>query len=137
MIENQLTSFHTYFYPPNATSESGLFVQKTAGGFQNCTRGKKVFGFSASGSEQTIVSAVTAKKIVVVTFDIGAASAASIYFKTGTSAALTYDFPLAAGEKFGRFFNPDGWFETVAGEALTAIVTGNPVGGFISYILTE
>lgn len=98
------------------------------------------FSFSPSASDQTIVSAVTGKKIRVVHFDISSSGSAQIAFRSkpsGTGSYITPTIYLVANTQYPRDYCPVGYFETVADEALAAIVSTTLVAGYLGYIEVE
>lgn len=90
---------------------------------------------SASG-DNTIVAAVTGKKIRVLSYDYTAAAAVNVKWKSGASndkSGLTY-LP-AAGWGKAKQFNPVGHVETNVGEALVLnLSAAQAVGGELTYI---
>ncbi len=96
------------------------------------------FAFANIAAAQTassVIAAVTSKKIRVlgVVFVAGA-TATSITFNSA-SAAITCLFANAANGGAVLPFNPCGWFETVAGEALTATTgAGATTGIQVQYV---
>lgn len=91
---------------------------------------------STSGSGNNVVAAVNTKKIRVVSYDFVVAGAVNVKFQSGGSTDLTglYTFGAAGDGKVNNF-NPVGWMETVAGEALTLNLSGAVlVGGCIQYM---
>lgn len=90
---------------------------------------------AASGTAQTLVAAVTGKKIRVL---------AAVFVAGGTATALTFNSASAAisplfanGVNGGAAlpFSEAGWFETVAGEALTVTTgAGSTTGILVRYI---
>ena len=76
-----------------------------------------------------------AKKINVISYVLGGSGTSTAIFKSGTTA-LSGAIPVTATGTVVGPWNPDGWFETAAGEALNVtIASGNGVG-HISYIET-
>ena len=73
----------------------------------------------SSSGDNTLIAAVTGKKIRMLTFWVWAASAVNIKFTSSTTSDLTKLMYLASGE-LGKVFplNDAGWFETVAGELM-------------------
>ncbi len=76
-----------------------------------------------------ILAAVALKSIVVTGMIISADAASSVVFKSddGSGASISSTLYLAAGSTMSLPPNYDGWFSTVAGEALyaTISITGN------------
>lgn len=91
---------------------------------------------SASGVT-TIVAAVTSKKIRVLAWDIKVNAAVNFKWQshvTPTDLTGLY-YNGAQGDGVARAFNPVGYFETVAGEALDINLSGAvPVGGVMTYV---
>ncbi len=71
-------------------------------------------------TDSEIVAAVTGRKIRVLAMHNSAASATDLLFESAGSADLTGTITLSATDLNVTWpYNPFGWFETVAGEALT------------------
>jgi hypothetical protein len=90
---------------------------------------------AASGTAQSLVAAVTGKKIRVVSvFAVAGTTATNLTFNSASSAIS----PLIANAANGGIVlghNPGGWFETVAGEALTVTTgAGSTTGLMVNYI---
>lgn len=91
---------------------------------------------SSSGANE-IVAAVTSKKIRVLAWDVVANAAVNFKWQSdGSPTDLTGLYYMAGqGNGVARAFNPVGYFETVAGEALDLNLSGAvAVGGSIVYI---
>lgn len=100
----------------------------------------KYASISGSGTI-AIVAAIAAtsdkpaKKINVISYVLGGSGTSTAIFKSA-STALSGAIPVTASGTVVGPWNPDGWFETAAGEALNVtIASGNGVG-HISYIET-
>lgn len=79
---------------------------------------------AASGTNQTVVAAVTSKKLRVLALAVTCgATATNVTFNSSSAGAKTCLFANGANGGFILPFSPVGWFETVAGEAL-AVTTG-------------
>lgn len=93
-----------------------------------------VIDHAASG-DNTIVAAVTDKKIRVLSLYLIASAAVTARFESGASGvALTGQLQLAANGGLVLPFNEDGWFETVAGSLLNLELSGAiSVDGGLSY----
>ena len=91
---------------------------------------------AASSGDNTLVAAVTGKKIRVLDVLIIATDAVTTSFESGASGtALTGDMSLAANGGYAPGFNPHGHFETVAGELLNLELGGAvQVDGWLIYI---
>lgn len=90
---------------------------------------------SASGAT-TIVAAVTSKKIRVIAMQLVANAAVNVKWQSHVTptdkTGLAY---LAANGGYVLPYNPVGWFETIAGEALDINLSGAvAVGGSLTYI---
>lgn len=98
----------------------------------------KFAAISASTSgDNTIVAAVTSKKIRVLAYNLMGAGAVNARFQTAAAGAyLTgLKYIAAAGGGICAPFNPVGWFETVAGDLLNLELSGAvAVGGEIVYV---
>lgn len=77
----------------------------------------KAFVDATSGTT-TIVSAVTGKRILVLSAHVMVETACAVKFVTGSSTAISAQTYVAANGGFVLSTNPDGWFSTVAGQAL-------------------
>jgi hypothetical protein len=89
---------------------------------------KTAFANPSTATDTAVVAAITGKSIVVHSVFVVAAGANSVYFKSG-STAITGTSALAANGGFSLAPNEQGWFKTVAGEALNfttsaAVATG-------------
>ena len=90
---------------------------------------------SASGAT-TVVAAVTGKKIRVLALEVLANAAVNVKWQSATAptdkTGLAY---LAPNGGYVLPFNPVGWFETIAGEALSINLSGAvAVGGSLVYV---
>lgn len=88
---------------------------------------------SATG---TVVALVSSKKIRVLALAVIANAAVNVNLQSHTTTATaTGLFYLAANGGFVLPFNPVGWFDTVAGEALDIALSGSiAVGGTLTYV---
>jgi hypothetical protein len=91
---------------------------------------------ATSAENNTIVAAVTSKKIRVLSLFITAVAAMTVRFESATGGtALTGAMTMAAGTPLVLPYNPLGWFETVAGELLNLeTATSNDCDGALQYI---
>lgn len=91
---------------------------------------------ASTSGDNTLLAAVTAKKIRVLSLWLVASAAVNIRFESGTSGNfLSGTANLAANGGFVLDYNKLGWFETVSGELLNLILSGAiPVGGSFTYI---
>ncbi len=91
---------------------------------------------AASQTNASVVALVASKKIRVLaaTFVAGG-TATDLTFRTGTSADISCKFANGANGGAALAFNPCGWFETVAGEALTVTTgAGSTTGIQVVYV---
>jgi hypothetical protein len=91
------------------------------------------FDLAAATADQSLVAAVAGKKIRVhAVFASNAGTLGTLLFESATTViSPTFDV-IADGGGFVLNWNPVGWFETAAGEALTATTaTGNSTMGTI------
>ena len=93
----------------------------------------------AGSGDNVIVSAVSGKKLRVVSGFMIAAGDVDAYFVDGADTALVGDgtngMDLAANSGFTMPFNPVGWFETGSGQSLDLNLSGAVrVAGCITYI---
>ena len=95
-----------------------------------------VVNASSSGAN-TLVAAVTGRRIVVVSAFFLAAGAVTGTLQSGAGGtALCGPVALPANGGFVLPFNPNGWFETTEGVLLNLNLGGAvQVGGVISYVL--
>lgn len=90
---------------------------------------------SASGSN-TLVAAVASKKIRVLAAVLVATAAVTAQFKSAAAGSnLTGAMAVAANGTVTLPFNPEGWFETTAGELLNLVLGGAiAVTGCLTYV---
>jgi hypothetical protein len=91
---------------------------------------------SSSGANE-IVTAVTSKKIRVLAWEVAVNAAVNFKWQSdGSPTDLTGLYYTASqGQGVARAFNPVGYFETVAGEALDLNLSGAvAVGGSLVYV---
>ena len=85
----------------------------------------KVAISAASSGDNTLLAAITGKAIRVHSLFFIASSAVNIRFESAAGGtALTGVMEFAANGGMVLPFNPDGWFETVAGELLNLELSG-------------
>jgi hypothetical protein len=91
---------------------------------------------ASSSGNNTLVAAVTSKKIRVVSVVFVANGSVNGKFQTGAGGTdLTGLFYMVANSGAALPFNPAGWFETGSGALLNLNLSGAvAVGGCISYI---
>lgn len=94
----------------------------------------------ATSGNNTIVAAVTGKKIRVLGYVLVAGGAVNARFESDADGtALTGVMTLAAaGDVIAPGYNPSGHFETVAGELLNLELSGAvSVDGHLTYVLVD
>lgn len=92
---------------------------------------------AASNGDNTIVAAVTGKKIrVVALIAVMTGTAVTLRFESGASGtALTGQMQPSQGGGFVLPFNPAGWFETAEAELLNLELSGGQsVDGCLTYL---
>jgi hypothetical protein len=91
---------------------------------------------AASSGDNTIVSAVTGKKIRVLSCFLVAAGIVNVRFESAAGGtALTGQMNLTTYSGFVLPFNEGGWFETVAAELLNLELSGAiSVDGCLTYV---
>lgn len=91
---------------------------------------------AATLGDNTIVAAVTGKKLRVLSLFLVAAAAVTARFESGAGGtALTGQMVLAANGGFSLPFNPEGWFETAAAALLNLeLSAATSVDGSLSYV---
>ena len=100
--------------PVSASMESG---QMLAGGA--VVTPKYVIIDGATSGDNTILAAVTSKKIRVLSLFLVAAGTVNVRFESGTGGtALTGQMNLVANTGFALPYNPAGWFETASNTLL-------------------
>lgn len=94
---------------------------------------------ASSSGDNTLVAAVTGKKIRVHAYELSASAAVNAKFRSGTTDITGLIYLAAAGagsDAVERSNDPDGLFETVAGALLALNLSGAvPVGGWVDYSL--
>lgn len=88
--------------------------------------------FTGTGSTD-IVAAVTGKSIRVLSVTVSLSGAGNIVFYSASTDIGTLVLK-AADPTVVLGWNPDGWFQTVAGEKFAATPSANTMTGFIQYI---
>jgi len=79
----------------------------------------------ASSGDNTLVAAVTGKKIRVLALFLVAGGAVTVRFESGASGtALTGQMAIAANADLVLPWNPAGWFETAAAALLNLELSG-------------
>lgn len=94
---------------------------------------------AASSGDNTLVAAVTGKKIRVISLFYIAAGTVTTRFEAGTGGTpLTGQMNHAVNTGLCLPHNKNGWFETTAGALLNLELSGAvSVDGALSYILIE
>lgn len=95
---------------------------------------------AVAATDNTLVAAVAAKKIRVVSlFMVASGGANNARFESGTGGtALTGVMNLAANGQLPLPFNPAGWFETAVNTLLNLeLSAATAVGGVLGYVLVE
>lgn len=90
---------------------------------------------ASSSGATAIVAAVTSRKIRVLSYDYQVNGAVNVKWQSASTDLTGLYYNAAAGDGKVNGFNPLGWFETVAGEALNINLSGAvAVGGVLHYI---
>ncbi len=91
----------------------------------------------AVSGDNTIVAAVTGKRIRVVSLCLISTGTVNVRFESGASGtALTGQMNLVANAGFVLNENHSGWFQTAAGSLLNLELSGaTSVDGMLTYIL--
>lgn len=91
---------------------------------------------NATSGDNTIVDAVTGKKIVVISGQLISAGTMTVRFESGASGtALTGQMSVQASTGFHMPHNPLGHFETAEGQLLNLeLSAATSVDGYINYI---
>ena len=91
---------------------------------------------AASSGDNTLVSAVTGKKLRVLALFLVSTGTVTTRFESGASGtALTGQMDLTAQTGFVLPFNPVGWFETASGSLLNLELSGaTSVDGCLTYV---
>lgn len=80
---------------------------------------------AATSGDNTLLAAVTGKKIRVHALFVVAAGTVTVRFESAAGGtAMTGQMNLVANAGFVLPYNPAGWFETVAGELLNMELSG-------------
>lgn len=95
---------------------------------------------AASSGDNTLVAAVTGKRIRVHAYELSASGAVNAKFKDGASTDLTGLLYLAAAgsgaDALERTNDSDGLFQTTAGNGLVLNLSGAvAVGGLVDFTL--
>ena len=94
---------------------------------------------AAASGDNTLVAAVTGKKIRVLSLFAVASGAVTVAFESGASGtALTGQMNVGANGNITMPFNPEGWFETAAAALLNMELGGaTSVDGCLTYVLVD
>lgn len=94
---------------------------------------------AAASGDNTLVAAVSGKRIRVLAAVIIAAGAVTVRFESGAGGtALTGQMNLTTNSGFTLPFNPEGWFQTVAAALLNIELGGAvSVDGCLTYVLID
>ncbi len=94
---------------------------------------------AAASGDNTLVAAVADKRIRVLSLFLVASGAVTVAFESSASGtALTGDMNVGANGNVVMPFNPEGWFQTVAGELLNMELGGaTSVDGCLTYVLVD
>ena len=90
----------------------------------------------AASGDNTLVAAVSGKKIRVLSLVLLSTAKQTVAFESGASGtALTGDMEIDANTPLVLPFNPEGWFETAAAALLNLELPGaDAVTGCLSYV---
>ena len=93
----------------------------------------------AASGDNTLVAAVTGKRIRVLSLFVIAAGAVTVRFESGAGGtALTGQMNITTNSGFTLPFNPEGWFQTVAAALLNMELGGAvSVDGALAYVLVD
>ena len=94
---------------------------------------------AASSGNNTLVAAVSDKRIRVLSLFVVASGAVTVRFESSASGtALTGQMQVGSKGNINMSFNPEGWFQTVAGELLNMELSGaTSVDGCLTYVLVD
>jgi hypothetical protein len=90
---------------------------------------------AATSGDNTLVAAVSGKKIRVISLFLVASDVVNVRFESGAGGtALTGAMNLVANGGFSLPYNPLGWFETASGALLNLELSGAvSVDGALTY----
>ena len=91
---------------------------------------------AASNGNNTIIAAVSNKKIRVLSLSLSASAAVNVKFQSGASGTdITGLYYLAANGSVVLPYDPHGWLQTATAELLNLhLSSAVPVGGCLTYI---
>lgn len=121
--------------PVAATAVTGAVYDTASSG--NLTPKRVKVDIAASQSHSAVIAAVAAKKLrVLAAAFVAGGTATTLVFETNTAnAAISCIFANGANGGAVLPFNPAGWFETTAGDALNATTgAGSATGILITYV---
>lgn len=94
----------------------------------------KTISASSSASKIDLISAVSGKKLRVLSFTISSSGTANVKIESGSSASTVYETIYLASNTTQSFSHPLGLFESDAGEKLMMTITGSAyVSASLSY----
>jgi hypothetical protein len=101
-----------------------------------CSHTQRAAVAAAANGNNTVVAAVTGRKIRVLSAVLVAAGTVAPQFQSGAGGTnLTGAMPMVANGVLTLPFNPEGWFETAAGQLLNLNLSGAIlVAGVLSYV---
>ena len=82
----------------------------------------------------TIVAAVTGARISVIAFLLTGTANSTMTFKSNTTAITGAMNLVSASLQLVGPYNPDGHFQTTAGEALKITASAGTASGYVTYI---
>lgn len=94
---------------------------------------------AAANGNNTVVAAVTGRKIRVLAFVLVAAGTVTTRFESAADGtALTGQMTMAVNSVISVPYNPAGWFETAAAQLLNLeLSAGVSVDGMLTYVEVE
>ncbi len=93
---------------------------------------------TAASGDQTILSAVSGKKIRVLGYALVTDTASALTWESGGSTAISGAMTFAANGGISAVPSKWGWVETLSGESLVLNVgTAATVGGHVTYVLVD
>lgn len=124
--------------PPKTTGQPVETAQSTTTLYDGLTAVTPKFAIidAATSGDNTLVAAVTGKKIRVLALYIVAAGAVNTRFESGASGtALSGQMNLTTNSGFTLPYNPVGWFQTAASALLNLELSGAvSVDGGLVYV---
>ena len=89
---------------------------------------------TTTSGDNTIVAAVSGKRIRVLSYTLASSGNSTVTWKSDNSTALSGTMYTNEIDQLVCGYTPDGHFQTVAGEALTATLGNVAYHGHLSYI---